>query len=114
MFNNIGKKIKGLAKVVFWVEFISTILGGFVFIVSSFFWVDEPIAIVGVIIAAIVGVAILFLLEWLSVWMLYAFGELVDNSTIIAKEITEHKPPKHMPPPPHLMEEVSPAETVEM
>ena len=110
MFKNIGKKIKGLAKIVFWVEFISTILAGFGFIISSFFWVDEPIAVVGVIIAAIVGVAILFLLEWMSVWMLYAFGELVDNSTIIAKEITEHKPPKHMPPPPHPIEEPVPAD----
>ena len=110
MFKNIGRKIKGLAKIVFWVEAVSTVLAGLGFIIASIFMVDHAIAILGSVIVSVFGVALLLLLEWLSVWMLYAFGELVDNSTIIANEVKERKSPRNMPAPPHPLENVEPAE----
>lgn len=66
MFDNIGGKIKGLAKVIFWLEAIAAVIVGLVLVedtegLSLFF------AIAGVLAA------------WISAWFLYGFGEIIDK-----------------------------------
>ena len=88
MFNNIGKKIKTLAKVVCWIGIIGGIISGLSLIavgaagsgitVSS----NGSTSFVGgmaLIIAGIILLVLLPLLAWVSSFMLYGFGDMVDN-----------------------------------
>ena len=75
MFDNIGKKLKGLAKWTFIVEAIAAIIGGIIVIVEE----DE-----------VIGLLLLFLgpvIAWISSWVLYAFGELVDKACDIERNM---------------------------
>ncbi len=79
MFDNIGRKIKWFAKFLTWIGMISSIIIGFILIIDGNDW----------------GILVLLggpLVSWLSSWLLYAFGELVENSTTIAKHFEE---PEH-------------------
>ncbi len=73
MFDDIGGKIKGLAKVLFGLEAIATVIAGFVFVDAT-----DGLSLL----YAIVGV----LAAWVSAWFLYGFGQLIENSDIIAEE----------------------------
>ena len=74
MFNNIGGKIKGFAKLICALGIIASIIGGVAIIGSG--W----LAIFGIL-TAIVG----SLSAWIGTWVLYGFGELIDQTTIIAR-----------------------------
>ena len=74
MFNNIGGKIKSLAKVVCWIGIIASIIGGIVL-----FMEDDDMFFICVLIAG--GGA---LISWVSSFVLYGFGQLVENSDILA------------------------------
>lgn len=75
MYDNIGKKIKGLAKALFIIEAIAAVIAGIVF------WsIDEEFFFIGLLV--IVGGA---LLAWISSWFLYGFGELIDKTCDIAR-----------------------------
>ena len=97
MYDNIGGKIKGLAKTMFMVEVLGAVITGIVLCATD----DLSFA----------GLLTLFvgpIIAWVSSWILYAFGELVEdvhamrnnvkNSTIekntenIALEEQETKP----------------------
>ena len=69
MFTNIGKKIKALAQVIFWITVIGAVVGGIVIMV-----LDEDLIAIGLAVGA-VG----FLLAWISAMFLYGFGELIDK-----------------------------------
>lgn len=71
MYNNIGKKIKVLAKVCGWI----TLIGGFLifFILLGDYWIDE-----------IWYIPFLALLGFISSWPLYGFGDLIENVQKIA------------------------------
>lgn len=76
MYSNIWKKIKGLAKAIFITETIGCIIGAIA--IFSTDAVDD---------FAIVGVLLLILgplVAWVSSWILYGFGELIENSKIAA------------------------------
>ena len=75
MFNNIGSKIKTIAVVFFTLEMIGVIISA----LASLFAGGAEGFIIGVIIF-VVG----FMCAYLSVMLIYAFGELVENSAIIA------------------------------
>lgn len=81
MFNNIGRKIKGLAKFIFWVISIISIVGGaiiaFSTITNSNAESSQKIAsiIIGIL-TAVGGV----ILAWLQNFLLYGFGELIDTN----------------------------------
>ena len=79
MFTRIGKKIKTVATVLFYIMAVSSVIGAFyvIFNFGKLFGVGNAI-LLGVLIA-LVGC----LLAWLSSITLYGYGELVDNSTII-------------------------------
>ena len=66
MFDNIGGKIKGLAKVLFWLEAIASVIVGLV-LVEDTEGLSLLLAIAGVLVA------------WVSSWFLYGFGEIIDK-----------------------------------
>ena len=76
MFNNSGSKLKLLAKVFFWIAIISSLFSG--------------IAVIGV--DAKSGVIILvlgFVFAYVGNLTLYAFGELVENTAVAARNLKE-------------------------
>ena len=75
MYDNIGSKIKGLAKVTFYVEAVAAIIGGIALMVE-----DEDLAAMGLLLM-IVGP----LVAWVSTWLIYGFGELIDKACDIAQ-----------------------------
>ena len=69
MYDNIGGKIKGLAKIMFIVEAIGAVITGIVLLATD----DDLI---------FAGLLTLFcgpIIAWVSSWVLYAFGELVED-----------------------------------
>ena len=66
MYDNIGGKIKGLAKATFIVEAIAAIIVGIVLLVEEEWWCTL-ILFCGPIVA------------WVSSWLLYGFGEIIDK-----------------------------------
>ncbi len=91
MFNNIGGKIKGLAKFIFWVLSIISIIGGFVVVLNGINSMskDTQTGIIGILTGvaiAVVGV----IMAWLQNFLLYGFGELVDSNQKILREL-EHQ-----------------------
>ena len=95
MFTRIGKKIKTVATVLFYVLAVAFVIGAFYVIINFGQLLGIGNAILIGILIALVGC----LVAWLSSLMLYGFGELVDNSTIIkdalaggvTAEQTDHK-----------------------
>ena len=81
MFDNIGGKIKTLAKVVCWIGIIACIITGIVLMAT-----DDDLILVGIL-TAVVG----SLLSWVSSFILYGFGQLVENSDTIAnRNVNSH------------------------
>ena len=70
MYNNIGTKIKGLAKGIFVVEAISFIIAGI-----SLMAAGDDLILLGLL-TMLCGPIV----AWVSSWILYAFGELVDTN----------------------------------
>lgn len=88
MFTNIGKKIMGLAKFVCWLGIILSVLLGILIIVTgqSSFTVNgvttsAPSVLVGVLVIVIGVIA-----SWISSWMTYGFGRLIDNTEALRKD----------------------------
>lgn len=79
MFDNIGVKIKRLAFIIFIIEAVISILYGLVYIIvfKNMFYL--LICIIGPFVA------------WLSSFLLYGFGELVDNSSKIKSDTEDQK-----------------------
>lgn len=69
MYSEIGKKIKGLALAIFIIMTIGVAIGGLAMMA-----IDEELIIIGLL---FVGLGTLF--AWISTWMLYGFGELIDK-----------------------------------
>lgn len=98
MFNNIGRKIKGLAKFICWVGIILSVLAGIVIILGgassrSFEsgYNGERFAISsagGSIVAGILVIVLGSILSWVGSFVLYGFGELVDNSKKVADRVS--------------------------
>lgn len=83
MFENVGGSIKVLAKVLCCLGIIGSIIAGIVTVsqASNTNYNGEFYKILGYIFV-IVGP----ILSWISTLLLYGFGELVENSTIIAEQ----------------------------
>ena len=74
MFENIGEKIKVLAKIIFWTLASASIIVA-IYLISEG-WYDDLLVL-----------TVLFggpLVAWISSWFLYGFGELIDNTWEIA------------------------------
>lgn len=85
MFNNVGGKIKTLAKIAAWIGIAICVIYGFVMLVSM-----EDMALIGLLIMTVGSLA-----SWISALVLYGFGELIENSGIIAnkkEKLADNKP----------------------
>ena len=71
---DIGKKIKNWAKTIFVVEAIMCVIGAIIMLFAA----EDGGMIFAAIMIAIVGPII----AWVSSWILYAFGELVDKTAM--------------------------------
>lgn len=76
MFNNIAGKIKALAKVTCWFGIIAYVIIGMIIIGTN-----EYLALAGILIA-VVGP----FFSWICSLILYGFGQLLENSDIIAEQ----------------------------
>lgn len=76
MFDNAGGKIKAIAKVIAWIGIAVCGIYGFVMLVSV-----EDMALIGLLIMTVGPLAV-----WISSLVLYGFGELIENSSIIANK----------------------------
>ena len=87
MFNNPGKKLKSLAKFIFWLSIILYTLaavGAYLNEVE----INSPGSTIGLIIVAVLGVLIGLLIGWLSSILVYAFGELIEDVHSMRKKIS--------------------------
>lgn len=76
MFNNIGGKIKSLAAVVAWFGIGFSVIIGIVLIAAA-----EELFLIGLIVAVLGSIS-----SWIGSFLIYGFGELVENSAIIAQK----------------------------
>lgn len=82
MYDNIGSKIKGLAKATFIVEAIGAIITGLVLLS-----IDDGNALTAVLLC--IGGPVV---AWVSSWLLYGFGELIDKACEIADNTSGKQP----------------------
>ena len=75
-YDNIGGKIKGWAKWMFAIEAIAAVISGFVLMAQ-----DEDMILIGLLVAVFGPIV-----AWVSSWLLYGYGQLIENSDIIAEE----------------------------
>lgn len=76
MFDNIGRKIKGLSAVICWVGIIASVFFGCVL------WAYEYTVVLGVMLFFVGPLA-----SWIGSFTLYGFGQLIDNSDKILRAI---------------------------
>ena len=81
MFENIGEKIKNLAKIIAILGIAVSVIYGIYFMVNGreFLGYGLTVALVG------------SLLSWISSFFAYGFGELISNSEIIKKSVKSNK-----------------------
>lgn len=84
MFDNIGGKIKTLAKVVCWIGIVLCVIIGVIMIVvgANVGGANGTSAIVGGIVVAVAGA----LASWIGSFLVYGFGELVDKTRSLAEK----------------------------
>jgi len=88
MWDNIGEKIKLLAKVIAWVGIISSVIGG-ISLISQGFDINQSsrsgrdgglFILLGI--ASLIGGSII---SWISSFFMYGFGELIEKTSAIEK-----------------------------
>lgn len=77
MFDNIGEKIKTLAKICCWAGIALSIICGLVLIFLSFEGSSIPLFLSGILVSVLGSLA-----SYAGLFVLYGFGELVENSDI--------------------------------
>lgn len=80
MFDNIGRKIKSLAKITCWIGIILSVLAGIIMMGAGE-------GILSGILTALLG----SLLSWVGNFMMAGFGDLVENTAEIAAYIRENR-----------------------
>lgn len=73
MFDNIGGKIKGLAKVICWVGIICSVITG------AIMFADEDAVLMGFLVIVLGSLS-----AWIGCFVLYGFGELIAISLHIS------------------------------
>ena len=78
MNKHVGRKIKTLANVIMWIQIILFSLGGIAMIVMSASRGGSQTAL-GILIG--IGIIVVgVLIAWISSWMLYGYGQLIDST----------------------------------
>ena len=90
MFNNIGGKIKTLAKVLCIIGIVLSIIWGLITMSTSAIALSrgndsEFVIVLAAFLSGIFVAAIGSLLSWIGSFCLYGFGELIDKATEIAE-----------------------------
>lgn len=78
LYQNIGEKIKSMAKAMFFVEAVASIILGLIIIGEEVFEWDAAFGVITLIIGPIIA--------WLSSLITYGFGELVEKVISIDKK----------------------------
>lgn len=92
MFQNIGKKIKTLAKVLCWIGMIGSIVGGIVMVLSGVAVLDyDAAAGVAAIVTGALTAVLGALFSWFGSFMMLGFGEIVEK----VNEIAENTKPQY-------------------
>ncbi len=79
MFDNIGSKIKNLTKICCWILIVIGVIGGLVLLIMGADWGDTLMIVLG-----LAAMILLPFFAWVGSFLLYGFGELIENSQIIA------------------------------
>ncbi len=77
LFDNVGGKIKGLARVLLILGTVISVLAGFILVAGDFATIGIPVLLLGP------------LLSLISAWFLYGFGEIVENTSAINRNTAE-------------------------
>ncbi|MBO4885679.1 MAG: hypothetical protein J5602_10245 [Clostridia bacterium] len=77
MYNNVGKIIKMVAKVICWIGIIITTIYGAALIVAE---INTTLGCIWIIVGSFAS--------WLGSLLMYAFGQIVDNIDICVKTLT--------------------------
>ncbi len=81
MFRNIGRKIKTLALVLFWISLASGVIASLIGGIVCF--IDGGVAMIFAGIGIIIfGAAFSFLVSWIGSFFMYGFGQLIDDTEI--------------------------------
>jgi len=86
MFNEIGKKLKGLALAMFIIGAVASIIIGTVLLIIGIDLEEILLWLTGIF-TMIFGV----IASWISSWFLYGFGELVDKTCDIERNTRPEK-----------------------
>ena len=86
MFDNIGRKIKGLSNMLFWVGAIASTIIGLV-IMGSLANRSRGSEQGAIIFVGILLIAVGIFVSWLSSILLYGYGELIDSNQKILHEM---------------------------
>ena len=116
MFKNIGRKIKGVAKIACWIGILFSVIEGIIilgmssdFLFNSFFaglpreLKNQLVSLynrngdVFVFMVAVLVVALGVMLSWIGSFTAYGFGELVENSCIQTKLMVKKEMEKEEP-----------------
>jgi len=90
MFNNIGTKIKVLAKILCWVGIVLSVITGIAMIAAgntAHVNVYGEITTVSTIPTGISIIVVGCLLSWIGSFFTYGFGQLIENSDAIRNEL---------------------------
>ena len=97
MFDNIGEKIKTLAKVLCWIGIIASVVGAIALWAQNSRYYNTIALGFGVLIGGAVG-------SWIGSFFMYGFGELIEETmltrqvnTLILKELQNQKEPTKTP-----------------
>ena len=89
MFKNAGRKIKGIAKTVFWLIVICVIIGA-LSLLGLGAYVEEGEYMAGFVLGAVFMLVFGILYAWLGTIMLYGYGELIDSNQRIANSVEKN------------------------
>ena len=87
MFKNIGRKIKTLALVLFWIELVIGVLAalgaGIAMIATE--GRHNSLMVVAGIATIIIGSGLVFLFAWIGSFFMYGLGQLIDDTEVNRK-----------------------------
>ena len=86
MYNKIGKKIKGVASAICWIQIVIYAITGIILMISSVIQSSVNLMLSGFLV-----IVIGCLMAWLSSICLYGFGELIDKVCNIEKALNNQK-----------------------
>ena len=115
LYENIGGKIKNLAKWTFYINAVLVVIAGVITSVGTLFssLYNEGAGPIIIFLSTPFAVALEILVAWVGTWTLYAFGELVEDThelrTIAETNLNAPEPTKVAAPAP--VEEAKPAPT---